>query len=275
MDTSYYKEDSDDADSYSLFMNPNSDDDDGPFVPSDTSRRSRPVHAAPASQTQSRGPKRSRQVSPLTTQTAPEPKRIRPPAEQSWTPGLADFSQQLRCMDNSSQERLMHQLETIRDLQLQVEELRGKDLEQSQELIRLRAEAAQSNITSQQIEIHQLRANVRNLSNEAKAREFVVQEYLSGWTRAKDDAAELQAQLIDETKKMREMKKTVEALRKKNERTEKELDRATKERNRVVDAVWEVLKFDAIEKMMSDEFGKFGEALMELKGVFAKERKNY
>jgi len=169
----------------------------------------------------------------------------------------------------------MHQLETIRDLQLQVEELRGKDLEQSQELIRLRAEAAQSNITSQQIEIHQLRANVRNLSNEAKAREFVVQEYLSGWTRAKDDAAELQAQLIDETKKMREMKKTVEALRKKNERTEKELDRATKERNRVVDAVWEVLKFDAIEKMMSDEFGKFGEALMELKGVLAKERKNY
>jgi hypothetical protein len=174
-------------------------------------------------------------------------------------------------MDDAAKERFIQQQKTIRDLQLQIKELQEKDLEQSQELIRLRAQATHFNTTSEQIEIHHLRANVRNLFNEAKARELVVQEYLSGWTRAKDEAAGLQAQLIDETRKMGEMRKMVEALRKKSERTEKELNRTLKERNRVIDAVWEVLKFEAIEKMASHEFGKFGEALMELMGIFQKE----
>jgi len=178
-------------------------------------------------------------------------------------------------MDDATQEKLIQQQETIRGLLLQVKEFQKKDLEQSQELIRLRAQATHSNTTSQQIEMHHLRANVRNLSNEAKARELVVQEYLGGWTRVKGEAAGLQAQLIDETRKMGEMRKMVEALRKKCERTEKELNRATKERNRVVDAVWEILKFEAIEKMASGEFGKFGEALMDLMGILQKERKNH
>jgi len=178
-------------------------------------------------------------------------------------------------MDDATQEKLIQQQETIRGLLLQVKEFQKKDLEQSQELIRLRVQATHSNTTSQQIEMHHLRANVRNLSNEAKARELVLQEYLSGWTRVKDKAAGLQAQLIDETRKMGEMRKTVEVLRKKCERTEKELNRATKERNRVVDAVWEILKFEVIEKMASGEFGKFGEALMDLMGILQKERKNH
>ena len=178
-------------------------------------------------------------------------------------------------MDNAGQERLIQKQDTILELQVQVKELQEKDLEQSQELIRLRAQATQSNTASQQIEIHQLRTNMRNLSTEAKARELVVQEYLGGWTRAKGEAAGLRAQVIEDTKKMGEMRKMVEALRKKSERTEKELNRATKERDRVVDAVREILKFEAMEKMANGEFGKFGEALMELKWILPKERKNH
>jgi hypothetical protein len=178
-------------------------------------------------------------------------------------------------MDDAGRERLIQQQHTIRDLQLQVKELQEKDLEQSQELIRLRAQATQCNTASQHIDIHRLRTNVRNLSNEAKARDLVVQEYLGGWTRAKGEAAGLQTQLIDETRKLGGMRKMVEALRKKSERTEKELNRASEERDRVVDAVWEILKFEAIDKMASDEFGEFGEALMELKRILPKERRNH
>lgn len=274
MDPSYHHGRSGDADSYSRFMSPEGDGNDKPFVLGDNSQRSWPFRTPLASQTQSNRPKRSRHISPPTIQDAPEPKRIRPTLEHPRRSDLSDLSQQLHYMDDVGQERLIRQQDTIHDLQLQVKELQEKDLEQSQELIRLRSQATQCNTASQQIEIHRLRTNVRNLSNEAKARELVIQEYLSGWTRAKSEAAGLQSQLIDETRKMGGMRKMVEALRKKSDRTEKDLNRTTKERDRVVDAVWEILKFEAIEKMASCEFGKFGEALIELKGMLPKERKS-
>lgn len=256
-------------------MSSDDDGDDKTPVSSDNPHCSRPLHPTLVSHAQSMGSKRYRNISPPTTEDSPKPKRIRLTPEYPQRYGLSDYSQQVRYIDDARQERLTQQQDTIHELQLQVRQLQEKDFEQSQELIRLRAQTTQSNTALHQIKIHQLRTNVRNLFNEAKARELVVQEYLDGWTRAKDEAVGLQAQLIDDTRKMGDMRKMVEALRKKSDCMEKELNRATKERDRVVNAVRRVLKFEATEKMASGEFGKFGEALMELKWMLPKERKNH
>src|SRR5579871_5750461 len=245
MEPRYHNERNDDDDFGIHFVSPENGGNDNSFVHGDVSQHSRLIHAALVSQTKSKGLKRSSHTSPPTIQDLPESKRVR------LNSGLFGLSQQLRYMDDAGQERLMQQQKIIHDLQLRVNELQEKNLEQSQELNRLRTQSIYCNTTSQRIEIHRLRSSVRNLSNEAKTRELVIQEYLSGWTRAKGEAAEFQAQLIDETRKMGGMRKMVETLRKKSERTEKELNRATKERDRVVDAVWEILKFEAIEKMTS------------------------
>ena len=107
----------------------------------------------------------------------------------------------------------------------------------------------------------QLRTQLRTLTDEARARALLVQEYLDGWQRADSEAGALRARLADEARAARSAERMLDALRRKAERDAADLRRVEERRAALVAAAERLLRVDAVRAMACEELGEVGEAL--------------
>ena len=109
-----------------------------------------------------------------------------------------------------------------------------------------------------------LRAQLRTLADEARGRELAMQEYLSNWRRADEEATSLRAALAEAGRQARDAAKMLEALRRKAERDAKALESVVAQHGAVLEAAERLFCFEGMRAMAGEEFGRVGEAIREL-----------
>lgn len=162
--------------------------------------------------------------------------------------------------------------ETIHTLRAKINQTEAELAQKTKQNIDLKARLDISNPQAS-LDAITLRNQLKQLSDQGRARELLVQEYLSQCQRAEDDASALKAQLKDMSRQLKESQKMIDAMRKKQERDGKALERMTTEHGIMLNAATRLFGIEGMRNMASEEFGEAGEALDELLQVVMAQRK--
>jgi len=118
-----------------------------------------------------------------------------------------------------------------------------------------------------------LRSQVRTLTDEARARALLVQEYLASWQRADEEAGALRARLADSARAARQAERMADALRRKADRDAKALQRVVADHDALLQAAERLVRVEAVRAMACGELGEVGEALDGLLQVVLAQRR--